>query len=102
MSAEPPSDEVAFYSVLQRQWFLGTVAFVNSLRLTGHREPIYLLDKGLEPWQRDLLDGEVRWVAPDPRLHPWLSKTLAPLRHPAEVMVLIDGDIIVLPHMGEL
>ncbi len=43
----PPSmsrASAAFYCVADERYFLGAVAMINSLRLNGHREPIYLLD----------------------------------------------------------
>ena len=76
---------------------------INSLRLQGHDEPIHVLDCGLEPGQRELLAarGDDRRRLPS-RRPPQLLKTVAPLRHPAEVMVLIDVDMIVTRPLGEL
>ena len=82
--------------------FLGAVAMINSLRLHGHTEPVYLLDLGLTPIQRELLAPEVSLVEAPPDTEPWLAKTVAPLRHPAEVMVLIDVDMVVTRPLGEL
>ena len=45
----------AFYCVADERYFLGAVGLVNSLRLVGHAEPIYLLDCGLTDAQRELL-----------------------------------------------
>jgi hypothetical protein len=85
----------AFYCVSNEPYFLGVVAMVNSLRLLGHSEPIFVLDCGLGAAQRELL-SEAAAVLPAPDASPpVLLKTYAPLRHPAEVMVLIDADIIV-------
>jgi hypothetical protein len=85
----------AFYCVADEHYFLGAVALVNSLRLLGHAEPIHLLDLGLRSEHRSLLADEVTLV-PGPRdAPPWLLKTVAPRRDPAEVMVLIDADMIV-------
>ena len=68
---------------------------LNSLRVLGHREPVYILDCGLTPHQRRLLEPHATLVPAPSEAPPWLLKTEAPLRHPAEVMVLIDADIIV-------
>jgi hypothetical protein len=92
----------AFYCVSDRRYFLGAVGLINSLRLVGHTEPIYLLDCGLTEPQRELLDGHVTLVRDQSGTPPWLLKTIAPLRHPAEVMVLIDADMIVTRPLGEL
>ena len=92
----------AFYCVSDSRYVLGAVGMINSLRLQGHTEPIYLLDCGLTGEQRDLLEPEVSFVEPDDDVEPWLAKTIAPLAHPAEVMVLIDVDMIDTRPLGEL
>ena len=99
MNDQPPA---AFYCVSSRIYFLGAVAMINSLRLNGHREPIYLLDAGLSDAQRQLLAAEVTIVEAPSEAPPYLLKTVAPLAHPAEVMVLIDVDMIVCRSLGEL
>jgi hypothetical protein len=83
-------------------YFLGAVGMINSLRLLGHREPIYLLDLGLTDEQRTLLAPEATIVPAPDDSPPWLSKTAAPLAHPAETMVLIDGDVIATRPLTEL
>ena len=94
--------EAAFYCVADERYFLGAVGLVNSLRLQGHSEPIYLLDCGLSERQRELIAPEVELVAGPRETPPWLLKTVAPLAHPAEVMVLIDTDMIATRPLGEL
>lgn len=89
------SPPVAFYCVCDARYFLGAVAMINSLRLQGHDEPVHVLDVGLEPRQRELLAEEALVVGASPTLPAQLLKTVAPLRHPAEVRVLIDADMIV-------
>jgi hypothetical protein len=84
----------AFYCVADSRYFLGAVGMLNSLRLLGHREPMYLLDCGLTAEQRELLAPEVTIVPAPDDSPPWLLKVVAPLRHPAEVMVLIDVDLV--------
>ena len=85
----------AFYCVSNERYFLGAVAMINSLRLLGHSEPIFVLDCGLRPAQRELLATEAMVLTAPDESPPVLLKTHAPLRHPAEVVVLIDADIIV-------
>jgi hypothetical protein len=88
-------DGGAFYCTSSGMYFLGAVGLVNSLRLVGHTEPVFLLDCGLSDEERELLAPEVTVVpAPDGR-EPFQLKTVLPARHPAEVMVLIDADMIV-------
>jgi hypothetical protein len=86
--------DAAFYCMSSEPYFLGAVGLVNSLRLVGHREPIYLLDCGLTPEHRELLEAEVTLVDAPPDVPPYLLKTFAPRRHPAEVQLLIDVDMV--------
>ena len=92
----------AFYCVADERYFLGAVGLVNSLRLVGHTEPIHLLDAGLTAAQRKLISPHVDLVDAPADAPPWLQKTIAPLRHPADVRVLIDTDMIVTRPLGEL
>jgi hypothetical protein len=94
--------EAAFYCVADARYFLGAVGLVNSLRLLGHREPIYVLDLGLTPEERRRLAEEATLLEGPRDGPPWLAKTLAPLRHPADVMVLIDADMVVTRSLGDL
>jgi hypothetical protein len=86
--------KAAFYCVSSREYFLGAVGLINSLRLLGHDEPVYLLDRGLTPAQRQLVTPHAT-VVPAPRESvPYMLKAVGPLANPAEVMVLIDVDMI--------
>jgi hypothetical protein len=96
------STGAAFYSVSGRDFFPGVVALVNSLRLHGHDDPIFVLDCGLDPDQRALLAREANIVPASEDSPPSLQKLVAPLAHPAEVMVLLDADVIVTRPLGEL
>ena len=55
ISAKRAVVKAAFYCVADERYFLGAVGLINSLRLVGHDEPIYLLDCGLTERQRELL-----------------------------------------------
>jgi hypothetical protein len=85
----------AFYCVADDRYFLGAVGLINSLRMVGHEEPIRLLDCGLTPAQRALVEHEVELIAAPAGAPPTLLKTIAPLAAPADTMVLIDTDMIV-------
>ncbi len=87
-------DRAAFYCVADARYFLGAVGLVNSLRLLGHDEPIRLLDCGLTGDQRDLLGAEAEILPAPGEAPPWLLKTVAPLARPAEVVVLLDADMV--------
>lgn len=93
---------VEFFCVSGRDFFPGAVALVNSLRLVGHTEPVTLLDCGLDDAQRELIAGEVDVVAAPDGSPPSLQKLVAPLASTADVIVILDADIIVIRHLGEL
>jgi hypothetical protein len=92
----------AFYCVADERYFLGAVGLVNSLRLVGHDEPIVLLDCGLTGAQRDLLGSEAEVIEAPEGTPPTLLKTVAPLARPADVMVLLDTDLVVTRSLEEL
>lgn len=92
----------AFYVVADSRYFLGLVALINSLRLVGHEEPIYVGDSGLAASQRRRLVDHVTLVDAHGTAVPHHAKTIAPLAHPAQVMVLIDADIIVTRRLTPL
>jgi hypothetical protein len=92
----------AVYCVTGRDFFPGALAMVNSLRLQGHREPVFVLDCGMLPGQRELLSREAT-VVPAPRsAAPSLLKLVLPRAHPAEVTILLDADLIVTRPLTEL
>jgi hypothetical protein len=91
----------AFYCVADERYFLGAVGLLNSLRLVGHSEPFHLLDCGLTREQRELISPHANLIGSRDDVPPWLLKTVAPLRHPAEVMVLIDADMVVTRRLDE-
>jgi hypothetical protein len=95
----PPA---AFYCVSSREYFPGAVALLNSLRLLGHREPLFVLDCGLDPVQAELFAPHATLVPAPSGVEPTLFKGLAPLAHPAGVMVLLDADMIVTRPLSDL
>ena len=97
-----PIAGVAFDTMSDARFFIGAVALVNSLRLVGHREPVYVLDCGLEPWQSEALAPHVQLVAAPPARSPILLTYHAPLLHPAELIVSIDADIIATRSFADL
>jgi hypothetical protein len=92
----------AIYAVSDSRFFLGAVALVNSLRLVGHEEPIFLVDAGLTLEQRRLLSDHVTIISASEGEHSVFLMPFGPLEHPAEVAVLLDVDIIVLRPLTEL
>lgn len=94
-------ERAAFYSIADARHFLGVVALLNSLRLAGHDEPLFIADCGLEPAQRELLSPHAAVVAADARV-PYELKVVLPNRNPAHAMALLDADIIVTRPLSEL
>jgi hypothetical protein len=90
--ALPPA---AFYCVADSRYFLGAVGMLNSLRRVGHDEPIFVLDCGLTDGERSRLAPHATVVPAPNDSPPWLLKAAAPLHHPADVIVLIDTDVVV-------
>jgi hypothetical protein len=91
----------SFYCVTGRDFFPGAVALLNSLRLAGHDESLVVLDAGMDPRQREALAAHARIVDAPADLPPSMLKLAAPLAHPADVMVLLDADLIVTRRLAE-
>jgi hypothetical protein len=91
----------AFYCVTGRDFFCGAVALLNSLRLAGHDEPLFVCDAGMDAKQRTLIEPHVTVVDAPGDAPPSMLKTIAPLAHPAPVMALLDADVIVTRSLGE-
>jgi len=103
ISMEHAEQTTAFYTVASANHFLGLVGLVNSLRLVGHREPVFVSDCGLTDAQRERLAPHVTLLEADHRgRSPHLVKTIVPLAHPADVMILVDADIIVTRRLDDL
>jgi hypothetical protein len=92
----------AFYTVATPSRFLGVVALLNSLRLVGHDEPFRVADCGLEPWQRDALEGRAELVPTATGTSACLRKCSLPRAAPADMMVLLDTDVIVTRRLDPL
>jgi hypothetical protein len=94
--------EAAFYTVTGRDFFPGAVALINSLRVLGHAEPVFVLDCGMEPGQRDRLERHATVLDAPSDAPPSLLKLVAPQSRPANTMVLLDADVIVTRPLTEL
>ncbi len=86
-----------YFTVSNEPYFLGAVAMINSLRLTGNRGEIVLLDMGLTAAQRNRLEPHVRiFDAPaEVKRLPMLVKPFPYLLEPQGRVVIIDSDMIV-------
>lgn len=89
--------EPTFFTVSNEGYFLGAVCLINSLRLTGNRGEIVVLDTGLSASQRARLEPHVTlFEAPDEvRGTPMLLKPFPHLLDPQGTVVIIDSDMIV-------
>ena len=93
MSAAP-----TFYTVTDDEFFPGTVALLNSLRLVGHSEPLVVLDNGLTTEQRERLGRVATVVDPPEGLDSMPPPTLKPFPHLLDTsgtVAIIDSDMIV-------
>jgi hypothetical protein len=99
-SAQQPA--CAIYTVCDSRFFLGVVALLNSIRLVGHDEPIFVVDAGLTPGQRELLAQHVFLIPAPGDEASVLLAPLGPLDHPADVAIVLDADIIVTRRLTEL
>lgn len=95
-------EPLAFYCVCDRSHFLGLVGLINSLRILGHKEHVYVLDCGLTESQRELVAREAVVVSTARDDPPVILKHVLPLSRPAEVMVLVDVDVIFTRNLAEI
>jgi hypothetical protein len=89
--------DARFFTVSDAGYFVGTVALLNSLRLTGNREDLVVLDRGFTASQRRRLEGRVVLIdgANDARVPPHAVKPFPVLLNPSGVVVVIDSDMLV-------
>lgn len=90
-----------YYTISDRNYWVGTVALVNSLRLTGHSGEIVVLDRGLTEELRNALAPQCTLIRFDAaqisglEKHPFLAKPYPHLFDARGTVVLIDSDMIV-------
>src|SRR6266487_1359271 len=93
----------AFYTVSDARFFVGTVALLNSLRLTGNEQPLVVLDQGLEPEQREQLGRHATVVTFESQLrHPVTVKPFPCMVDGAATVVVIDSDMIVASSLDDV
>lgn len=91
------NQEVTFYTITDAHYFIGTVALLNSLRLTNHQYELILLDCGLTASQRKFLSSDCKIVDMSSKLatNSALFKPFPYLLNPSGTVVIIDSDMIV-------
>lgn len=95
----PPA---TFHVVCDAAYFVGLVAFLNSVRLAGHDEPVVVDDLGLEAWQRERLGGHAAVVRRPPREDAVMGKAAIDVAGDRSVTVVADCDVIVLRSLTPL
>jgi hypothetical protein len=90
-------EQATFYTVSDAGFFPGTVALLNSLRLTGHRHQLCVADAGFTGKQRTRLQSlcTVVSVGRRGRPNPQLLKPFPYALAPSGTIVITDSDFIV-------
>jgi hypothetical protein len=93
--------EATYFTTSDSRYFPGTVALVNSLRLTGNRGGVVVFDLGLTDDQRHRLSTIATVQAPaSPR--DFSPKVLPSSAATSGAIVVIDSDMLVVASLGEL
>ncbi|MGH2734110.1 MAG: hypothetical protein ACRDKZ_00910 [Actinomycetota bacterium] len=96
--------DITFCTLSDDLYFLGTVALINSLRLTNHTGRVVILDVGLRPSQRARL-GAHATVIPVPKkekLHPTQYKAFVHRLRLSGIIALIDSDMIITDSLVDI
>ena len=94
---------VTYYTVSNHRYFLGTVALLNSLRVSGNPDPLVVLDAGLLPEERSALESHANVVSmPEDRGNPVLLKPYPYVLGAEGIIVVIDSDIIVTSSLASV
>jgi hypothetical protein len=97
-----PELACAFYTIADERFFVGAVALLNSLRLAGHGETLFVVDTGLKDEQRAQLGQHVTLLPAPAAEHAVFLTPYGPLARPAQVAVILDADLIVTRPLTEL
>jgi hypothetical protein len=94
---------VTYYTISEAEFFLGTVMLLNSLRVTGNQGKLVVLDVGLLPDQRALLEQHADVVDIPVKIAgtPVSMKPYPYLVDASGTVVVIDSDIVVTGPLDE-
>lgn len=93
----------AFFSATDDDYLVGTVALLNSLKLVGHHEPLFVADGGLRPDLKRVLEQHATVVDPGATCTPHFAKwEIARAVSATEVLAIVDADVIVVRPLTEL
>jgi len=96
MSSPAQEADVRFYSIANSAYFIGLVGLINSIRASGHVDPILVLDTGLTREQRELIGEHVEMIEGPGDVPALFLKDIGMRARPAEVMIYLDADVLVL------
>jgi hypothetical protein len=87
-----------YYTIATAPFFPGLVALLNSLRLSGNKGELVVLDRGLSDAQRRRLEPHARLVQlpVEAASRPELLKPFPRMLEPEGVIVLVDSDMLVV------
>jgi hypothetical protein len=90
------------FTVSDADYFVGTVALLNSLHVTDNAIPLTVLDRGLTAAQRALLEPHCDLVVGRRDRDGYFAKPTAPLAcDDADTLVFVDSDILVTRSLAE-
>lgn len=92
------TDRPTFVTLSDRRYFPGTVAMLNSLRLTGNEGDLVVIDGGLTDGQRTALRPHARIIEPDDRdraRHAFFQRQIVHRYGVEGVLVFVDSDVLV-------
>jgi len=95
LSDEPAHPRI--FTMGDSGYFLGIVALINSLRITGNDQPVTVLDLGLTTAQRAVLAPRCTFIESQRMqgMKPWVLAPFAYVVDPHGVVAIIDSDIII-------
>ena len=100
------ADDVCFYTISNDKFFLGLVALINSLVLTGHQQPIVVGDCGLTGDQRNALRqyDNIRIISLNIEKvqNPTQYKAFPHIAGAQGIVVIIDSDMIVTGDLSSI
>jgi hypothetical protein len=97
--------DLTYATISDAAYFPGTVALINSLRLTGNNGEVLVLDNGLTREQVAALEPHAT-IARAPDLHrkhvPLLKPMSGKLASSSDVVMLVDSDMIICSSLAEI
>ena len=94
--------QVTYFTISDKSFFPGTVALLNSLRLTGNQGSFVVMDVGLDDAQRSRLERHATVVKAPKDVPRPLFKALPQLFNPTGTIVIADSDMLVTDHLGHI